>query len=96
MNVLPLKICMDATAHVVNWICIIHVRVRVAAFWQLNAILANRSRADYLFVFFGETSAPKPLQEISLLNIKFEAMFIVQNNYCVHILFKTCVGLGRK
>ena len=62
MNVIPLKICMDATAHVVNWTCIAHIRVRVAAFWQFNIILADQSRVDHLFVFFGEAFAPKTLQ----------------------------------
>ena len=61
MNMLPMKIDMDATAHVVNWTCIAYVRVRVTAFWQLNTLLADQSRVDHLFVFFGQTFAPKPL-----------------------------------
>ena len=62
MNVLPLKIRMDATAHDVNGTCIAHVRVRVAALCQLNAILADHSCVDQFFVFFGEAFASKPLQ----------------------------------
>ena len=62
MNALPLKVCMYATVHVMNWTWIAHVRVRVAVCRQLNAILANQSHFDHIFVYFGEAFVPKPLQ----------------------------------
>ena len=62
MHLIPLKICMDATAHVVDWTCIAHVRVKVAAFWQLNVILDDHSCVDNPCAFFGEDFAQKPLR----------------------------------